>query len=255
MGGWRSVLVVMLLLVFGGCALFSESEEKTKNWSASQLYEAGKTSLGRADYAQAIKYFETLEARYPFGPHAQQAELKIAYAYYKSEEPDSAIAAADRFIKTYPRHPNVDYAYYLKGLVNFNRGLGFLERFIPSDSSQRDPGAARQAFFDFAELVKQFPRSRYAEDATLRMVYLRNRLAQHEVHVADYYMRRKAYLAAANRANYVVENYPRTPAVPDALAIMVEAYKKLELTELSQDALRVLQTNYPDHPYLAEAAK
>lgn len=248
----RNLIVILLAAAVGaGCGLLPK-DDPTADWSAQKLYTEAKTSLSSGDYEQAIKYFEFLEARYPFGRYAQQAQLEIAYAYYKYDEPESAIAAADRFIQLYPRHPNVAYAYYLKGLANYNRGKGMVERYLPQDPSQRDPGAALQSFQDFSELIKRFPDSKYSKDAGQRMVYLRNNLARHEVHVADYYMRRGAYIAAANRGEYVIENYQRTPAVPDALVIMATAYKLLGLDQLSNDALRVLRLNYPDHPGIAQ---
>lgn len=228
------------------------TEDETKDWSASQLYSEAHDALNKGDYEQAVKFFEILEARYPFGRYAEQALMESAYAYYKFDEPDSAIAALDRFIKTYPTSPNLDYAYYLKGLVNFNRGLGLVERYLPTDISQRDAGAMYTSFQDFAELVRRFPNSRYSDDARLRMAYLRNNLAQYEVHVADYYMRRGAYVAAVGRAKYVVEHYPQAPAMPEALGIMAKAYKIMGLNDLSADALRVLETNYPGNSNIAE---
>ncbi|MEW6352859.1 MAG: outer membrane protein assembly factor BamD [Pseudomonadota bacterium] len=248
----KSLLIIALFAAVAGCGLLPEQIDKTKNWSAERLYAEAKDALDSGDYATAIKYFETLEGRYPFGRYAQQAQLEIIYAYYKDQEPASAVAAADRFIKLHPRHPYVDYAYYLKGLANFNQSRGLVERYLPQDPTQRDPGAARQSFQDFAELVKRFPNSKYAKDAALRMTFLRNNLAQYEVNVANYYMKREAFVAAANRAKYVVENYPRTPAVPDALGVMAKAYKIMNLNDLSADALRVLKLNYPDHPAIAE---
>ncbi len=251
---WMRGLIVILLaaVALAGCAFFQQAEDQTAGWSAQKLYSEARAALSATDYETAIKYYEFLEARYPFGKYAQQAQLEIAYAYYKYDEADSAIAAADRFIQLYPRHPSVDYAYYLKGLANYNRGKGFVERYIPQDPSERDPGAALQSFQDFSELVKRFPDSKYSKDAAQRMLFLRNNLAKHEIHVADYYMRRRAYVAAVNRANYVIENYQRTPAVPDALVIMATAYKYLEMDQLSDDALRVLRLNYPDHPGIAQ---
>ena len=234
--------------------MFGEKPDKTRDWSAERLYREAKNALAGHDYETAIDYYEKLESRYPFGPLAQQAQMEVAYAYYKDEQTASAIAAADRFIKLYPDHPNVDYAYYLKGLVSFNQGKGLFDRYLPIDESERDPGSAMAAFQDFSDLVSRFPDSKYSEDARQRMLYLRNNLAKHEVHVADWYMRRGAYLAAANRAKYVIENYPRAPAVPEALVMMVKAYRTLELDDLAADALRVLQLNYPDHAGVTELA-
>jgi outer membrane protein assembly factor BamD len=242
---------VLVGLVVAACGLLPKADE-TAGWSAQKLYSEAKEALTDGDYERAIGYYEKLEARYPFGKYAQQAMLEIAYAYYKDEEPDSAIAAADRFIRTYPRHPNVDYAYYLKGLANFNRGKGIVEKYLPQDPTERDPGAALQSFEDFSELVRRFPHSKYAADAAQRMRFLRNNLAAYEVNVAEYYLRRGAYLAAANRVSHVIEQYQRTPAVPDALVVMAEAYKMLRLDKLSQDALRVLRLNFPNHPGIAQ---
>jgi outer membrane protein assembly factor BamD len=244
-----------LLLASASCALLPDKIDETKNWSANRFYTEAKDAMDSGDYALAAKHFETLQARYPVGRLAQQAQLEIIYAYYKDSEPASAIAAADRFIKLHPRHPYVDYAYYLKGLTNFNQGRGLIERIIPQDVTQRDPGAARQSFQDFSELAQRFPQSKYTEDATLRMAYLRNNLAQYEVNVAEYYMTRGAYLAAANRGIYVVENYQRTPAVAGALTVMAKAYKVMGLDDLADDALRVLELNHPDSPGIAEVKK
>ena len=235
--------LLSFLLLLSACGLLPDQEDETKDWSASQFYSEASQALNNSDYEKAIKYYELLEARYPFGPYAMQAQLDIAYAYYKYDEPESAIAALDRFIKLHPRDPHVDYAYYLKGIVNFNRKFGFFDRFIPSDPSQRDPGSARQSFKDFGELVRRFPDSKYTADARQRMVFLRNNLAQYEVNVADYYIRRGAYVAAANRGIYVVENYQRTPAVKNALEVMIKAYDKLGMEPLAEDTRRVLALN------------
>lgn len=251
-----SMSIFFLTLVLTGCGMFDEKPDKTKNWSAQRLYDSAKYALNGGDYETAIDYFEKLISRYPFGLLAQQGQLEVAYAYYKFEEPASAIAAADRFIQLYPSHPNLDYAYYLRGLISFNKGKGFLtsivERYIPSDDSQKDTEALRESFDSFAELVSRFPNSQYANDANQRMVYLRNTLSKHEIHVANYYMEREAYIAAANRAKFVVENYQRTPSVAEALGIMAKAYKILELDELSVEALEVLELNFPDQPGLSE---
>jgi outer membrane protein assembly factor BamD len=236
-------------LTLGGCGLFPEVQDETAGWSVQKLYDEAKDNLNSGNYERAIKLFETLEARYPFGRHAQQAQLEVAYAYYKDNEPISAIAACDRFIKLHPNHPNVDYAYYLKGLANFNDDLGLLGNLARQDMSERDPRAARDAFLAFKELVTRFPDSKYAADSTARMKYLVNALAGNEVHVAKYYLKRKAWVAAANRAKEVLVTYPEAPALEEALAIMVVAYDKLELTDLRDDAKRVLNLNFPDSPY------
>ncbi|MGA8006431.1 MAG: outer membrane protein assembly factor BamD [Burkholderiales bacterium] len=242
-------LAVAAVLLLGACAGSSEYDE-TANWSAQRLYGEAKDSMGSKDWGQAIKYFEKLEARYPYGRFAQQAQLEIAYSYWKDSERASAIAAADRFIKLYPNHPNVDYAYYLKGLINFNENTGLLSGLSNPDMSERDPKATREAFATFKELVTRFPKSKYTPDAIERMRYLVNSLASHEVHVASWYMRRGAYVAAANRAQYAVKEYPRAPATEEALSIMIHAYGALGLDDLRDSAARVMKANFPNSPYL-----
>lgn len=237
-----------------GCGGFDEKPDITRNWPVQRLYAEAKGAMSSGDFETAIDYYEKLESRFPFGQYAEQSQVDVAYAYWKNEDFASAIAAADRFIKLHPRHPNVDYAYYLKGMVNFEQGASFMDRIVPKDRSQRDPGAVRDAFNDFSSLVERFPQSKYSEDARQRMTYLKNLLAQHEVHVADYYVRRGAYVAASNRARYVVENFQGAPAVPEALVIMAKAYKLMDLDALSADALRVLKMNYPDHRGIGEVA-
>ena len=243
-----SFLLLAMLLITSGCSFLPEQIDETKDWSANQLYTRAKQELASKNYEKAIEYFEKLEARYPFGAYAQQAQLEIAYAYYKYEEPDLAIAAADRFIKIYPRHPNVDYAMYIKGLTNYNRGKTFIDRYLPQEPAERDTFSMRQSYEDFSQLVQQYPYSNYAKDAAQRMIHLRNNMAEYEIHVADYYMRRSAYVAAANRSKYVIENFQRTPAVDDALVIMIRAYRKMGENDLADSAMRVLQLNYPDSP-------
>lgn len=238
--------------MLSGCSFFSRDEPKAdENWTVERVYSEAKSALDTEDYFTALKYYEQLEARFPFGDYAQQSLLESAYAHYKSDDPETALATVDRFMRVYPLNPNMDYALYLRGLINFNKDIGLIEKYIPRDESQRDPGAARFALNDFTTLVNRYPKSKYSEDAAQRIVYLRNRLAQHEINVAQYYMRRGSYIAAANRGKYVIENYPRTPAMPEALMIMAKAYKVLELHDLSEDALRVLELNYPGHPGVA----
>jgi outer membrane protein assembly factor BamD len=235
---------VVIALGLGGCA--SITEDPTAKWTVEQFYTEAHTALEEKNYQQAIDNFNKLEARYPYGPYAEQAQLEIAYAHYKNDEPVAAVGAADRFIKQYPTHPNVDYAYYIRGLASYDPRQNFLEVFAPQDPTARDASAAREAFGYFKDLVTRFPNSKYAEDSVLRMNYLRNGLAGYEIHVADYYMRRKAWAAAASRGKYVVENYQRTPAVADALAIMVTAYRNMQMKDLADDAEKVLKLNYPD---------
>jgi len=255
----RHSLAALALLALAACGLLPEKIDETRDWSAGKLYAEAKSELSDGNYEKAIKYFEQLEARYPYGRYAQQAQIEIAYAYYKSDERAQAVAAADRFIKLHPNHPNVDYVYYLKGLVSFNEDLGPLETvtsyFVPWDISDRDPKAARESFEAFRELVTRFPDSKYAADSILRMNYLVNALASHEVHVARYYMKRRAYVAAAGRAKYVIEHYPGAPATEDALEIMVRAYEELEMPGLRDDARRVMEKNFPESPFITGRAK
>ena len=239
-----------------GCGFFEKKEIKAdESWSVERVYSEAKAAMDMGDYTKAITYYEQLEARFPFGEYAQQALLESAYAHYKDDNPENAIANIDRFLRVYPLNPNIDYAIYLRGLVNFHRDIGLIEKYIPRDESQRDPGSAEDALQDFTTLIERFPESKYAEDAAQRIVYLRNRLAQHEVNVAKYYMRRTSYLAAVNRAKYVLENYSRTPAMPEALVVMAKAYKIMGMNDLSDDALRVLEHNYPGHLGVAEVRK
>ena len=248
----RTILILMLLLA-SGCSFLSKDEnEEAKNWTVERLYAEAKKAMESGYYNKAVEYYEYLETRYPFGVIGRQSLLDLAYVYYKTEKYDEAISACDRYIRLYPQNPAIDYAYYLKGLVNFERGKGLADRFLSIDDSQRDPGAALQAFQVFKELGEKFPDSVYMDDVQQRMVYLRNMLAQYEINVAKYYMRRGAFVAAANRARYVVENYTRTASVPEALVIMAKSYKILEMGDLYDDAVRVLRMNYPEHAGIKE---
>jgi outer membrane protein assembly factor BamD len=246
----RSVLVLALSLGVAGCGLLSKDHDETVGWSANKLYGEAKDAMGQKAWDKAIKYLEKLEARYPYGRFAQQAQLDVAYAYWKNGERASALAAADRFIKLYPNHANVDYAYYLKGLVNFHENSGLLSILDDPDMAERDPKGTREAFEAFKELSARFPESKYREDALSRMRYLVNSLARHEVHVARYYMKRGAFVAAANRAQYAVQHYPQAPAVEEAVFIMVKAYDSLGMVELRDAADRVMRTNFPESKYL-----
>jgi len=232
------------------CGLLPEAQDETKGWSAQKLYAEAKNGLVNRNYEEAIKYYEKLEARYPYGRFAQQAQIEIAYAYYKDGNAAQAIAAAERFIKLHPNHPNVDYAYYLRGLINFNDDLGWLGYISGQDLTERDPKAAREAFDAFKELVTRFPDSRYTPDAIDRMNYLVNALASHEIHVARYYLKRGAHVAAASRAQFSLKTYPQAPANEEGLVILVSAYDTMGLKDLRDDAERVLKKNFPNSPYL-----
>ena len=244
-------LIVALAWAFlaAGCGLLPEVQDETVGWSANKLYTEAKESLNEGGYERAIKYFEKLESRYPYGRFAQQAQIDIAYAYWKSGETASAISACERFIKLHPNHPNVDYVYYLKGLVNFNEDLGYLGHISQQDLTERDPKGARDSFDAFNELITRFPESKYTPDATLRMRYLVNAMASLEVHVARYYIRRGAYIAAANRAQYAIQTYPNAPAIEEALFIMIKAYDLLGMNDLRDDAERIMRKNFPDSVY------
>ena len=243
----RSVALFTLLLA--ACS-FLDKQEPSSGWSAAKLYQEAKEALDSGQYDLAIKHYETLEARFPYGRYSQQAQIETAYAYYKQSEQASAVAAADRFIKLHPNHPSVDYVYYLKGLVYFNEDLGLFGKVSRQDRTERDPKSARESFDAFKDLVQRFPESKYTPDALARMKYLVNALAAHEVHVARYYMKRGAYVAAANRAQYALKNYPQAPVQEEALLIMVRAYDVLGMPELRDDAERVLRRNFPESAHL-----
>ena len=242
---------MILAVAFAGCGGINSSDDETLGWSAQKLYGEAKDAMASKDWVKAIKYLEKLEARYPYGRFAQQAQLEVAYCNWKEGERASAIAAVDRFIKLYPNHANADYAWYLKGLINFNETLGVLWWLTTPDLSDRDPRSSRDAFNAFKEVVTRFPESKYAADSALRMRYLVNTLAGYEVHVARYYMRRGAYLAAANRAQYAIKTYPTAPALEDAVFVLVRAYDALGMDALRNDAARVMVANFPKSRYLA----
>jgi outer membrane protein assembly factor BamD len=210
--------------------------------------------MGSRDWPRAVRYLEKLEARYPYGRYAQQAQLEIAYAHWKDGERASAMAAAERFIKLYPNHASADYAWYLKGLINFNEQIGIMSQLATPDMSDRDPKATRDSFAAFKEVVTRFPDSRYAADAALRMRYLVNALAAHEVHVARYYMKRGAFLAAANRSQYAIKSYPQAPAIEEAVFVLVLAYDRLGMNDLRDAADRVMRANFPESRYLKAGA-
>ncbi len=240
------IIAAGLISSLAACSTTTDPAEKFKNQSAEQIYQGGEVALAKGHESDAIQHFEALDALYPFGNNAEQAQLDLMYAYYHSGDNASAAAAAERFIRLYPRSPHADYAYYVKGLADFDQDRGWFQRFVPTDVSERDPGTARQAFDDFNALLRIYPDSVYAPDARQRMIYLRNLFAGHELHVARYYYQRKAYVAAANRANYIVQHYNGTPQVENALGLMVRCYQKLGLQTSAQQALAVLQLNYPN---------
>ena len=248
---WRLLLGCAVVWLTACSSTGEGGYDETRDWSAERLYTEAKEEMLAGDYKKAISYYEKLGARYPYGRYAQQAQLELAYAYFRNKEPAQALATADRFIKLYPEHPNVDYAYYLKGLVNFNEDLGLFGGLANQDMSERDPRGARESFEAFRDLVTRFPESRYAEDAQSRMRYLTNALGMYEVHVARYYYARGAYVAAANRAQASLINYPQTPSNEHALDVMEKSYRKLGLTQLADDAHQILTKTFPESVYVA----
>jgi outer membrane protein assembly factor BamD len=243
----RSVALIVpaLAAVLAACS-FLDKQDPIGSMSADKLYAEAKDALDGGQYDLAIKRYETLEARFPYGRYSQQGQLEIAYAYYKQADQTSAVAAAERFIKLHPNHPNVDYAYYLKGLAYFNEDLGILGRLSNQDRTERDPKSAREAFDAFKDLAQRYPESKYTPDTLARMKYLINALASHEVHVARWYVRRGAYVAAANRAQYALKNYPEAPVQEDALLIMIQSYDALGMTDLRNDTERIVRKNFPN---------
>ncbi|WNK20615.1 outer membrane protein assembly factor BamD [Halomonas piscis] len=250
--------VALSLTLLAGCASndtdpFAD-EGKYANTGERELYELARDALDRSLYTTAIERLEALDSRYPFGKHAEQAQLELIYAYYESGKWEEARAAASRFVRLHPDHPQADYAYYLRGLAAWQAGRFSLERMRVIDISKRDLGATRDAYNDFRDLLTRYPQSDYAPDARQRVVYLRDLLARHELHVADYYLRRGAFVAAVKRGRWVLENYPESSAGPDALATMVEGYQGLGMNDRAREVLQVLKENAPDHDQLKNGA-
>ena len=251
-----TILVVGLLLMASACSSIpffgkdkdkKDFEQEDLNTTEQVLYRNSQRSLRSGNYSAAIESLQRLEARFPFGRYAEQAQLEIVYAHYMASSYESARTAADRFIRLHPSHPHIDYAYYLKGLTSYAQNKGLMDRIFASDPAKRDMTSAREAYADFATLLARYPSSQYGTDARQRMLYLRDLIARAELHVADYYMRRAAYVAASNRARYVVETYSKSVVAADALAVVIEANYRLGLEETANDALRVLSLNFPDY--------
>lgn len=238
------LLLTCSLLALSGC---KSNKDAYKGMSAAQIYAAAEKSMQKENYGQAVKDFEALEARFPYGEFSDKAELGLINAYFKHNEPLLAISTADRFIRMNPYHPQVDYAYYLKGLVAFEQNYTFSFRYLPLQRSLRDPNDTQAAFDTFKELLERFPKSQYAPEAKKRMIFLRNELADYELSVVRYYLKRGAYLSAANRANYILKNFEHTKAIPDALAALVVAYRALGMESLALDAEKTLKLNFPKH--------
>ena len=250
----RIPLIIIISLMLSACSSTSTEPVIEDVKPEAELYASAMVKLEDGNYRPAIADLEAMEARYPYGRYSEQAQLELVYAYYRSSQPTAAKTAASRFIRLHPDHEHVDYAYYLKGLTAFEENVGAFDQYLGTDKAKKDPGAARDSFTDFSTLLSRFPNSEYAADSRVRMVYLRNLLAKHEIHVANYYLSRNAWLAAANRGKYVVENYQLTPAVEDALKVMVQAYTELGLLDNASNAQQVLAANFGDPSSVNEAA-
>lgn len=251
---WGAALIILVGLLTGcagrddgGVPTIPTADGSGASSAEQQIYRAAQKSLLASNFAAAIQHLEQLEARFPFGRYAEQAQLELIFARFMSHDLTSAQSAANRFIRLHPQHENVDYAHYINGLAAYKRNAGFLDRISSADRSRRDTSSAQEAFNIFNNLLHLYPNSEYAPDARQRMLYLRELLARSEINVASYYLNRNAYVAAANRANFVIENFPSTDAVADALAIGIEANWRLGLSENANDQLRVLALNFPDY--------
>ncbi len=247
----KAAFIIIPLLILFGCS--SKDLDPTEGKSAEEIYQMARDKLNKGHYTEAIEFYESLESRYPFGDHATQAQLDVAYAYYLYEEPESATAAADRFIKLNPRHEAVDYAYYLKGLINFGLKDNIMDYFYTRDLADYDMSIMQQSYQDFSILVNRFPDSKYTPDAVKRMVYLRNQMAKAELKVAEFYLDRKAWVAAANRAKTLLETYQGSSSIKRALEIQILAYDQLKLDDLAADARRILVHNYGETDVMVAA--
>lgn len=253
----RLSLLLVIALALPGCKTVGGwfgkdgKEEKTETLPVEILYNEALENMRDGDYSDASRYYGRLIARFPFGPYSEQSQLELAYVQYKLGKPEDATSSIDRFIRTYPRHPHIDYAHYLKAVINFDRNISFFTRLARTDISSRDLNGPQQSLNDFNEVIRRYPNSIYAQDARQRMVYLRNQLARHERNVGLYYLRAGAYIAAANRGKYLIETYPRSEYQGDAVATMVVAYTALGQKQLADDATAVLKLNQPDHAYFS----
>jgi outer membrane protein assembly factor BamD len=232
--------------MLSACSTTADPSDAYKGESSQQIYQRGKASLEDRNYGEAIKRFEALDVQYPFGPETEAAQFYLIYAYFMKEDFSLAVASADRFIRIHPTYPNIDYVYYLRGIADYYQNMGLIERIFSIDLAKRDLVQIQKSYSDFNELVVRFPTSRYTPPAHQYMVYLRNVLAAHELHVAEYYYERKAYLASANRASGLVAHFQGAPSVVDGLILMAKSYHQLGMTKLEQDTLQVLKYNYPN---------
>jgi outer membrane protein assembly factor BamD len=234
------ILLLLLLQLLGGCSIFSKEQEPTR--TVEEYFQRGHDALNDGSWDLAIKEFEKLRSVYPYGAWSEQASLELAYAYYRNNEPQSAVREVEEFIRMYPKHARLPYALYIKGIARESTTRSFLDNYI-SDPSRRDSEPLRQAYQDYLNLIQRFPNSEYANDAKLRLVRLRNSLARHEMQVAEFYVERQAWLAAVKRAQYVLENYPQTPSSQRALQIMAQSYDALGLTQSTDEVKQVINLN------------
>lgn len=250
-----AVLALVAMALVTGCGTFKAEQDKTAGWSAERLYQDAREEISAGNWKEARTRLEAVEARYPFGGYAQQSLIDQAYVNWKDEEPEQALAAIDRFQQQYPNHPGTDYMLYLKGLITFTPPSASFTKFTRQDPSERDPKGLRESYESFKELIERYPDSRYTADAKKRTVWLVSTVAQNEVHVAQYYYERGAYVAAANRAQTVITDFEGVAPAEKALYIMYLSYDKLGLTDLRDDAKRVLDQNFPDSKYYEQGLK
>ncbi len=248
----RKYLATYLLMAsfLQGCSFLDkmlEEEDTTVGLTAAQLYQEGKEFLNLEDFNNAIRYFEVLESRFPFGKYSTQAMLDLSYAYYASDQRDQSIVEVNRFIRLYPNHPEVSYAYYLRALANFDKDANVLTRFFGYDPSRYDVTALKESFNDFSIVVNKYPNTKYAEDSLNRLVYIRNQIARSELYIAEYYNKRSAHVAAIERIKYMLENYGGTPSTEKGLLILIDSYNSLNMRQLASDTARVLKKNYPEY--------
>lgn len=239
-----AILVFCSLFLLSACSWMSDDADPYHGMSADQMFNAGQEALDSGYYSNAAKAFEALITDYPFGKIAQRASLDLIYAYYMADDLPASTAAADSFMHLYPRSKQVDYAYYMKGVANFSQDRGMMLRYFPSNYAERDPGSMIESYDNFNELVARFPHSEYAPDARQRMIYLRNLFAEREYLSADFYFEHGAYVAAANRASFIVRHYQQAPVVEDSLKLMIKSYRKLEVTDAANEAEKILQMNF-----------
>lgn len=246
----RSFFLLMIVFFISSCSTMNQ--DPTEGWSAKKLFEEAKNAMYIGNYTQASSYLETLEARYPFGQYALQAQFEMAYSYYKAEQFDEAIITLDRFIKEHPRNPRIDYAYYLRGLSYFKSGTTFFESLVHRDLSTRDQASVQSAFDNFETIIRRFSNSQYFQDARQRMIFLRNEMSRHELKVAQYYFRKNAHIAVINRVKNMLARFDGAPSIPNGLVLMAKSYKQLNMADEAENTIKILKQNYPNNPLLQE---